>query len=118
MNLEVQIGRKEAALEDSKPILHSFVLPVMEYAQFSGLLTIVESHLHVKMKTVKYSWQDKVRELMCSAVAGCDHPVTINHKLVPETTLAGEIIQKERFADQSGINRLLQRRAKTTSFCL
>lgn len=110
MNLEIQLERKEAVVKEdgsTKPILNSFVLPVMEYARSSGLLSIVESHLHIKMKTVKYSWQDKVRELMCSIVSGCDHTVTINHKLVPDTTLAGEIIQKDRFADQSGINRLL-----------
>ncbi|MGI0078164.1 MAG: transposase [Nitrososphaerales archaeon] len=59
------------------------------------------------MKTVKYSWQDKARELMCSIVSGCDHAVTINHKLVPDTKLANEVIRKDRFADQSGINRLL-----------
>src|SRR5712692_6952121 len=103
MNLIVQIGRREAALGDdgssNKPILNSFVLPVMEYARSSGLLSIVESKLHVKMKTVKYSWQDKIRELMCSIVSGCDHTVTINHKLVPDTSLASEVIQKNRFAD-------------------
>jgi hemerythrin superfamily protein len=36
-----------------------------------------------------------------------DHTVTINHKLVPDTTLANEVIQKDRFADQYRINRLL-----------
>jgi hypothetical protein len=112
INLTIQLGRKEAAttnniIEDSKPILNSFVLPVMEYARSSGLLSIVESKLHVKMKTVKYSWQDKVRELMWSIVAGCDHTDAFNHKLVPDTTLDIEVIHKDRFADQSGINRLL-----------
>jgi hypothetical protein len=67
----------------------------------------MESKFHIKMKTVKYSWQDKIRELMCSVVAGCDHAVTINHKLVPDTTLTSEVIQKDRFADQSGTNRFL-----------
>jgi hypothetical protein len=90
INLTVQLERREAISEEdgsTKPILNSFVLPVMEYARSSGLLSIVESHLHIKMKTVKYSWQDKVRELMCSIVSGCDHTVTINHKLVPDTNL-------------------------------
>jgi len=110
MNLEIQLERKEAVVKEdgsTKPILNSFVLPVMEYARSSGLLSIMESKLHIKMKTVKYSWLDKIRELMCSIVSGCDHTVTINHRLVPDTTLAGEVIQKDRFADQSGINRLL-----------
>ena len=79
----------------------------MEHARSSGLLSLMDDKLHLKMKTVKYSWQDKLRELMCSIVSGCEHTVSINHRLVPDTTLARELIGKERFADQSGINRLL-----------
>ena len=79
----------------------------MEYARSSGLLSLMDAQVHLKMKTVKYSWQEKLRELMCSVVAGCEHTVSINHKLVPDTTLARELIGKDRFADQSGINRLL-----------
>jgi hypothetical protein len=67
----------------------------------------MESRLHLRMKTVKYSWQDKLKELLCSIVAGCEHTVSINHRLVPDTTLAKELIGKDRFADQSSINRLL-----------
>ena len=78
----------------------------MEYARSSGLLSLMDQ-IHLKMKSVKYSWQDKLRELMCSIVTGCEHTVSINHRLVPDTTLAKELIGKDRFADQSGINRLL-----------
>ncbi len=105
-NLLIQIGRKEA-YDEGTQVLNSFTLPVMEYARSSGLLSLVEKNLHVKMKAVKYSWQDKVKELMCSIVAGCEHTVSINHRLVPDTALARELIGKDRFADQSGINRLL-----------
>ena len=107
MNLVIQIGRKEAYDEEAQQILNSLTLPVMEYARSSGLLSQLETKLQLKMKTVKYSWQDKLRELMCSIVAGCEHTVSINHRLVPDTTLARELIGKDRFADQSGINRLL-----------
>ena len=40
-------------------------------------------------------------------MAGCEHTVTINSRLVPDTALAMEVIDKDRFADQSGVNRLL-----------
>ncbi len=79
----------------------------MEYARSSGLLSLMDDRIHLKMKTVKYSWQDKLKELICSIVTGCEHTVSINHRLVPDTTLARELIGKDRFADQSGINRLL-----------
>src|SRR6266849_9176017 len=108
MNLVIQVGRKEAYDEEAQQILNSLTLPVMEYARSSsGLLSLIESRLHLRMKTVKYSWQDKVKELICSIVAGCEHTVSINHRLVPDTTLARELIGRDRFADQSGINRLL-----------
>ena len=103
----IQLGWRGAVGEGAQLILNSFTLPVMEHARSSGLLSLMDDKLHLKMKTVKYSWQDKLRELMCSIVAGCEHTVSINHRLVPDTTLASELIGKERFADQSGINRLL-----------
>jgi len=106
-NLVIQIGRKEAYDEGAQQVLNSLTLPVMEYARSSGLLSDLELKLHVNMKTVRYSPQDKLKELLCSIVAGCEHTVSINHRLVPDTALARELIGKERFADQSGINRLL-----------
>jgi len=107
MNLTIHLGWRGAVDEEAQPILNSFTLPVMEYARSSSLLSLMENKLHLKMKTVKYSWQDKIKELICSIVAGCEHTVSINHRLVPDTTLAKEVIGKDRFADQSGINRLL-----------
>jgi len=107
MNLLIQIGRKEAYDQEAQQILNSFSLPVMEFARSSGLLSQMEINLHLKMKAVKYSWQDKLKELMCSIVTGCEHTVSINHRLVPDVALARELIGKDRFADQSGINRLL-----------
>lgn len=107
MNPIIQLGWRGGTEEGAQPILNSFSLPVMEHARSSGLLSLMERTLHLKMKSVKYSWQDKLRELMCSIVTGCEHTVSINHRLVPDMTLARELIGKERFADQSGINRLL-----------
>jgi hypothetical protein len=108
MNLTIQLGRIDAHDEGAQPILNSFSLPVMEYARSSGLLSLMEERLHLKMKAVKYTWQDKLKELVCSIVTGCEHTVSINHRLVPDVTLAKETIgKKNRFADQSGINRLL-----------
>lgn len=109
MNPIIQLGWRGAIDDDegAQPILNSFSLPVMEHARASGLLSLMDVKLHLKMKTVKYSWQDKLKELICSIITGCEHTVSINHKLVPDTTLARELISKDRFADQSGINRLL-----------
>jgi len=106
MNLTIQIGRTGTGNEGTQ-VLNSFSLPVMEYARSSGLLPLMDTKLHLRMKAVKYSWQDKLRELVCSIVTGCEHTVSINHRLVPDTALARELIGKDRFADQSGINRLI-----------
>ncbi len=107
INPIIQLGWRGAIDEGAQPLLNSFSLPVMEYARSSGLLSLMDDKIHLKMKTVKYSWQDKLKELICSIVTGCEHTVSINHRLVPDTTLARELIGKDRFADQSGINRLL-----------
>ncbi|MGC8558704.1 MAG: transposase [Nitrososphaeria archaeon] len=69
---------------------------------------MLRENMHINMKTVKYTPYEKVVELLASMIAGCQHTVTINSKLVPDTALAEELIGKDRFADQSGINRLLQ----------
>jgi hypothetical protein len=65
MNLQVQIGRN-AASDGGTQILNSFTLPVMEYARSSGLISLMDARVRVKMKAVKYSPQDKLRELVCS----------------------------------------------------
>ena len=109
MNPIIRLGWSGAVVDrEAQPVLlNSFTLPVMEYARSSGLLYMMEHNLNLNMKTVRYSWQDKLKELMCSIVAGCEHTVSINHKLVPDTTLAREVTGRDRFADQSGVNRLL-----------
>jgi len=104
-NLMVNIGVPE---EGAKELLNSFTLPVIEFGSESGLLPLLRENIHINMKTVKYTPYDKVVELLASIVAGCQHTVTINSRLVPDTVLAEELIGKDRFADQSGINRLLQ----------
>lgn len=104
-NLMVNIGVPE---EGAKELLNSLTLPVMEFGSDSGLLPLLRENMHINMKTVKYTPYEKVVELLASMIAGCQHTVTINSKLVPDTALAEELIGKDRFADQSGINRLLQ----------
>jgi hypothetical protein len=63
--------------------------------------------IHLNMKTVGYRWQDKLKELICLIITGYEHIVSINHNLVPDTTLAKEGIGRDRFADQSEVHRLL-----------
>ena len=105
MNNLANIGVTE---EGAKELLNHFILPVMEFGTESGLLPLLRENVNINMKTVKYTPYDKVVELLASIVAGCQHTVTINSRLVPDTVLAEELIGKDRFADQSGINRLLQ----------
>lgn len=69
-----------------------------------------ESQLAVLEKEVLSSWKRGYPIIVghsCSIVAGCEHTVSINHRLVPDVILARELIGKDRFADQSGVNRLL-----------
>lgn len=104
----LQMVGEEPVGEGARLIHNSLTLPVMAYAKSSGLFSMLKDRLHVPMKTVKYTPTDKVVEFMASLVAGCQHTVSINHRLVPDTELAKECIGKPRFADQSGINRLLR----------
>lgn len=104
----VQMVGEEPAGEGAKLIHNSLTLPVMSHAKSSGLFSMLKSRLHVPMKTVKYTPTDKVVEFIASLVAGCQHTVSINHRLVPDTELAEGCIGKPRFADQSVVNRLLR----------
>ena len=104
----LQMVREEPVGEGARLIHNSLTLPVMAYARSSGLFSMLRDGLHLPMKTVRYTPTEKVVEFMASLVAGCQHTVSINHRLVPDTTLAWECLGKPRFADQSGINRLLR----------
>lgn len=104
----LQMVGEEPAGEEARLVHNSLTLPVMAYARSSGLFSLLRDRLHLSMKTVRYTPTDKVVEFMASLVAGCQHTVSINHRLVPDTELARECIGKPRFADQSGVNRLLR----------
>ena len=60
------------------------------------------------MKEVSYSIMDKIATLFSSIVVGCSHIKDINHKLRPYPS-AASLFEMERFPDQSGINRFLNR---------
>ena len=60
------------------------------------------------MKEVKYSMMDKIATVFSSIVVGSSHLQDINHKLTPYRQ-AASLFGMDRFPDQSGINRFLNR---------
>jgi len=60
------------------------------------------------MKEVRYSIMDKIATLFSSIAVGCSHIKDINHKLTPYP-LAASLFGMDRFPDQSGVNRFLNR---------
>ncbi|MFQ5836158.1 MAG: transposase [bacterium] len=65
-------------------------------------------HFSLPMKEVRYSMMDKIATLFSSIVVGCSHIKDINHKLTPYPS-AASLFRMDRFPDQSGINRFLNR---------
>jgi len=60
------------------------------------------------MKEVRYSMMDKIATLFSSIATGCSYIKDINHKLTPYPS-AASLFRMNRFPDQSGINRFLNR---------
>jgi hypothetical protein len=60
------------------------------------------------MKEVRYTIMNKITTLFSSIAAGCSYIKDINHKLTPYPS-AASLFGMDRFPDQSGINRFLNR---------
>lgn len=60
------------------------------------------------MKEASYSIIDKICALLSSIIVGCSHIKDIDRKLTPYPS-AASLFKMERFPDQSGVNRFLNK---------
>jgi hypothetical protein len=86
---------------------HALLVCAYQQAQQIGLFSKAQQALQLKMKTVRYSWSQKLQTLWASIVVGCSHTVEINTRLGAHERAAAALLGLERFPDQSQINRLL-----------
>ncbi len=88
-----------------------FLMLVLEHGLEIGVLGVyglLDRLLHVAMKTVRHSPLDKAQTIIASLVLGCAHTKAINDTLGEEEA-AANYLGKERWPDQSQINRYLTR---------
>lgn len=89
----------------------AFLMLVLEYATEIGLLGfhgLLDTMMHVAMKTVRYCPLYKAQTIIASIVMGCAHTKAINDTLGEEVA-AANYLGMGRFPDQSQINRYLTR---------
>ncbi len=88
-----------------------FLMLVLEQGMEIGVLGVyglLDRLLRVAMKTVRHSPLDKAQTIIASLVLGCAHTEAINDTLGEEEA-AANYLGKERWPDQSQINRYLTR---------
>lgn len=96
---------------EQEATVSAFLMVVLEYGMEIGLLGLhglLDRLLHVAMKTVRYSPLDKAQTIIASLVLGCAHTKAINERL-GEDVAAANYLGRERWPDQSQINRYLTR---------
>jgi len=102
--IEVRVG-----FDEFKDLLPSGFLAILtSFAKSLGFFEPFLQHISFPMKKVKYSMMDKIATLFSSIAIGCSHIQDINHKLCPYP-LSASLFGMDRFPDQSGINRFLNR---------
>ena len=72
----------------------------------TGFFQPFREHFQVPVKTLDYTPWQKLQTLLCSLAVGCTWTKDINHKLRPYP-LAAQLLGRERFPDQSSVNRFL-----------
>jgi len=103
-SIEINVG-----LDAFREILPSGFLAILSiFAKSVGFFDPFSRHLTFPMKEVSCSIMDKIATLFSSIIVGCSHIKDINHKLTPYPS-AASLFGMERFPDQSGINRFLNR---------
>ena len=88
-----------------------FLMLVLEHGMEIGVLGVyglIDRLLQVAMKTVRHSPLAKAQTIIASLVLGCAHTKAINDTLGEEEA-AANYLGKERWPDQSQINRYLTR---------
>lgn len=85
----------------------AWLVAFIKFAQTLGALDLL-SNIKVKMKEIDYTVHQKIITLLLSVVIGCRYTSDINEKLVPDT-VAANMLDMERFPDQSQVNDLIRR---------
>jgi len=102
----IQINVGIDAFRDILP--SGFLAIISSFAKSVGFFDPFLKHFSLPMKEVSYSIMDKIATLFSSIVVGCSHIKDINHKLTPYPS-AASLFGMQKFPDQSGINRFLNR---------
>ena len=95
---------------EQEATVSAFLMLVLEHGMEIGVLGVyglLDRLLRVAMKTVRHSPLDKAQTIIASLVLGCAHTKAINDTLEEEA--AANYLGKERWPDQSQINRYLTR---------
>ncbi|MDQ5852955.1 MAG: transposase [Chloroflexota bacterium] len=93
--------------DTSKHATNAFLLAMIAFAQRIGALPLLEA-VHVPMKEVVHSVQEKIVTLLLSYTLGCRSSHAIETHLRPEV-LAAEVLGIDAFADHSSFSRFYQR---------
>jgi hypothetical protein len=94
--------------ETQEETVSVFLMMMLEYAQESGLWSMLSEQVDVKMKEVIYSRLNKAQTVIASLLVGCAHTKETNEKLAEEIAGAN-YWGMQRFPEQSQINRYLTR---------
>jgi hypothetical protein len=94
--------------EEQEETVSVFLMMMLEYAQESGLWSMLSQQVDVKLKEVIYSRLNKAQTVIASLLVGCAHTKDINEKL-SEEVVAANYLGMLRFPEQSQINRYLTR---------
>lgn len=85
----------------------AWLVTIIKFAQSLGVFEFLQD-VDVKMKEINYTVHQKMVTLLLSIAVGCEYTVEINDKLVPDT-VAANMLNMDRFPDQSQINHLIRR---------
>jgi hypothetical protein len=85
----------------------AWLVAFIKFAQTLGALDLL-GQVNVKMKKINYSVHQKMITLLLSVVVGCRYTADINEKLVTDT-VAANMLEMDRFPDQSQVNCLIRR---------
>jgi hypothetical protein len=94
-------------LDTSKYATNAFMLALISFTQRIGCLDLLEQ-VHVPMKEVRHSVQEKIITLLLSYLSGCRSSHAIETELRPQA-LAARALGIEAFADHSSFSRFYQR---------
>jgi len=114
-DIQIKVG-----LDEFSEFLPSGFLAILaSFAKSLGFFDPFLKYFYLPMKEVKYTVMDKIATVFSSIVVGSSHIKDINHKLTPYRQ-AASLFGMDRFPDQSGINRFLNRMGpgEVTEFCL